>query len=81
LSDPGYTWKGVNTQNAGQLLRDGVIRLAALQDRFWRGRPRVPFARFCFKREHHDYGGFQSACDNALLPNGLQKPLFRSGVC
>src|SRR5678815_4265775 len=33
--DPGYTWKQVKKQNAKQLLRDGVARLAALQDMFY----------------------------------------------
>jgi PPK2 family polyphosphate:nucleotide phosphotransferase len=33
--DPGYTWKGVKKKSAQQLLRDGVIRLAALQDKFY----------------------------------------------
>jgi PPK2 family polyphosphate:nucleotide phosphotransferase len=33
--DPGYTWKGVKKKHAKELLRDGVIRLAALQDKFY----------------------------------------------
>ena len=33
--DPGYTWKQVKKQNAKQLLRDGVARLAELQDMFY----------------------------------------------
>jgi PPK2 family polyphosphate:nucleotide phosphotransferase len=33
--DPGYTWKQVKKQSAQQLLRDGVQRLAALQDMFY----------------------------------------------
>jgi PPK2 family polyphosphate:nucleotide phosphotransferase len=33
--DPGYTWKGVKKANAKQLLSDGILRLAALQDKFY----------------------------------------------
>ena len=33
--DPAYTWKGVKKQNAKQLLSDGILQLAALQDKFY----------------------------------------------
>jgi PPK2 family polyphosphate:nucleotide phosphotransferase len=33
--DPAYTWKGVKKENAKGLLRDGVVKLASLQDRFY----------------------------------------------
>jgi PPK2 family polyphosphate:nucleotide phosphotransferase len=33
--DPAYIWKGIKKENAKALLREGVLKLASLQDRFY----------------------------------------------